>query len=289
VPAAGLVHAPGKLVILGEYAVLDGGPALATAVHRGVGCEVGPAGDVLVETPADDRFVRAALTALSAPPARYRFFDLDPAAVPGKPGFGGSAAATVAAVIAAGGRGEEAYRIHREVQGGGSGVDVAASLHGGTLRFEGGAVEALDPVRPAVVHAGHPSSTAPRVAAYRAWRGWREDFTRRSAEIVAVFDRDPIAALDEAATLLERMAGAAGIDYLTPALERIRALAREHGGAAKPSGAGGGDCAVALFACPESEVAFLARCAALGLPPIPVRVAAPAGWRVAPPAGEHRA
>ena len=93
----GVVEAPGKLVLLGEYAVVDDGPAIVAAVDRGVRCRVRPGRGC--STPGDDRFVRAALD--GAPAAHYTFEDVRPVhGIAGKPGFGGSAAATVAAVIA---------------------------------------------------------------------------------------------------------------------------------------------------------------------------------------------
>jgi phosphomevalonate kinase len=274
-PATLLSQAPGKLVLMGEYAVLDGAPALVLAVHRGVGCEVSFSADTrIIDTPTDDdRFVGTALEAVAAPPARYRFFDLDPCDLPGKPGFGGSAAATVAAVLAGGGRGTEAFEVHHRVQGGGSGVDVAASLHGGLVRFQAGRVSAQPVVEPVVVFSGQAAQTGPRVAAYRAWCGDRDAFVGASTGLVDGFATDPIPAMAEAGALLASMARAAGIAYLTPGLERIAALARAHGGAAKPSGAGGGDCAVALLPDPVATRAFEAACGAVGLVVIPVRPA----------------
>ncbi len=285
-----LATAPGKLVLMGEYAVLDGAPALVLAVHRGVGCHVERGGQGLrIDTPTgDDRFVRAALEAVAAPPGRYGFFDLDPCPSEGKPGFGGSAAATVAAVLAGGGQGPEAFAIHHRVQGSGSGIDVAASLHGGLLRFEGGAVRSLPPVEPVVVYSGQSAETGPRVRAYRGWSVGREAFVQASTTLVDRFAAEPIQALTEAAALLADMAQAAGIAYLTPGLERIAALAREHGGAAKPSGAGGGDCAVALLPSPQQRAAFEASCRAEGLVVIPVRPAPGARVRTIASTGEHR-
>jgi phosphomevalonate kinase len=55
------------------------------------------------------------------------------------------------------------------------------------------------------------------------------------------------------------------------------ALAAELGGAAKPSGAGGGDCAIALFEHPDVAADFRQRCAAAGTPPIEVNLAPGAG------------
>jgi len=287
-----LATAPGKLVLMGEYAVLDGAPALVLAVHRGVGCRVAPGGPTLrIDTPGgDDRFVRAALEAVGAPPAHYRFFDLAPLELAGKPGFGGSAAATVAAVLAGGGRGPEAFGIHHRVQGGGSGVDVAASLHGGLIRFEGAEATPQPVVEPVVVFSGQPARTGPRVVRYREALddGARRAFVCGSRALVERFPDEPIACMGEAYALLASMAQQAGIAYLTPALERTAALARAHGGAAKPSGAGGGDCAVALLPDPAARAAFEAACHAEGLVVIPIRPAPGARVRSIDPTGEHR-
>jgi phosphomevalonate kinase len=287
-----LVTAPGKLVLMGEYAVLDGAPALVLAVHRGVGCRVEPGPDrLLIETPGGDaRFVRAALEAVAAAAARYTFFDLDPCHLPGKPGFGGSAAATVAAVLAGGGAGPEAFAVHHQVQGGGSGVDVAASLHGGLIRFQGGRAEPLPVVEPLVVFSGQSAVTGPRVQRYREALGARDRaaFVQASTELVDHFSTQPLAAMAQAGELLADMAQRAGIAYLTPGLARIAALARSFGGAAKPSGAGGGDCAVALLPDPDASRAFVGACDAEGLVVISVRPAPGASARSIEPMGEHR-
>ncbi len=264
------VLSPGKIVIVGEYAVLDGAPAIVQAIDRGVRCEVRASTggeDPQVETPdGDDRFVRPALE--GAPPAHYRFSAWNPVDLPGKPGFGGSASACVAACVAAGRPPEQALIIHRAVQGGGSGLDVAASIAGGTILFQRGKVVPLsNNLVFSIIFAGNSASTGPRVLQYQRWSG-RERFVEASEALVLLFPADPLPVMREAADLLVEMAGRAGLDYLTPGLARIMALAREHGGAAKPSGAGGGDCAVALLPDPESRLAFERACAAEGLPPI---------------------
>ncbi len=274
------VLAPGKLVLVGEYAVVDGGPALVLAIDRGVSCDARPGGSSLViETPdGDDRFVRPALQGNRG---TFRFGLWNPVGLPGKPGFGGSAGACVAACVAAGRPATDAYALHHAVQGSGSGVDVAAAVHGGMIRFQAGGAAPAAPVRPVVVWSGASAKTGPRVERYRAWAE-RAAFVAESAELVDAFPDDPVSVLDEAGALLAAMAAAADLDYLTPALAHIRDLARAHGGAAKPSGAGGGDCAVALFDDPDDEAAFVSACAESGLPVIPVAVA-PGARRV--PAG----
>lgn len=277
--------APGKVLLLGEYAVLDGAPALVAAVDSGVRCDWEP-GDVLrIEAP-DHRFVLPALEAAGARPGRWRFTPWRPPPTQSKPGLGSSAAATVVAVRAglessgAAHGPDEVFRIaravHARVQGSGSGVDVAASSWGGVLRFEGGVVRPALRVEPVVIWSGSSAATGPRVERYLAWPE-RRDFVQRSRELVEVFDADPIGALREGFHLLLGMAEQAGVDWLTPSLARITELAAAHGGAAKPSGAGGGDSAVALFPDREAEAAFRRACAEQGLRVLPLALAGPAG------------
>ncbi|MCB9758293.1 MAG: hypothetical protein H6739_00495 [Alphaproteobacteria bacterium] len=275
------VIAPGKLLIVGEYAVLDGAPAVVAAVDRGVRCRVSP-GDA-VETPGDDRFARAALQAVAAPPRRYAFADQNPTGLPQKPGFGGSAAATVAGCAAgllAAGRGleglaETAVAVHHAVQGSGSGVDVRASAHGGIREYAADTAPSVPLALPGAwlaVWSGASAATGPRVVRYQGWTP-REDFVTRSAALPELLRASPADALRTAYALLRGMAAAAGLDYDTPALARVATLAASLGGAAKPSGAGGGDVAVAWLPDPDRARALAARCAAEGLSPIPIRIA----------------
>lgn len=274
-PALRAVYAPGKLVLLGEYAVLDGAPALVLAIDAGVRCEVfeHPA-EVRIHTPdGDTRFVAPALR--GAPPGLYRFSPWNPVSIgPHKPGFGGSAAATVAACLAGGRPVAEAAEIHRRVQGSGSGVDVAASTHGGLIRFQAGTVT-TDVTDPSALHlvvsfSGQSARTGPRVQQYLAWSP-RDAFVRAMTGAVDRFALDPVAALAAGAGILQAMAQEAGIAYLSPGLQRAMDIARDCGGAAKPSGAGGGDCAVALFPSGAAAEAYRGACAGAGLTILDVR------------------
>lgn len=272
--------APGKAVVLGEYAVVDGAPAIVAAVDVGVSLAVTPADErVATSVVGDTRFVDAALAAADAPSGHYAFGLHRPPALEDKPGLGGSAAATVAAVFAArrlAGLPDDAVAVwrlatdvHHQVQGSGSGIDVAASTFGGLRRFVRGAVQTAI-TQPSgllrLVWSGASASTGPRVQRYRAWdAASRQAFVDASAACVDAFSDDPVGALRENLALLSAMAQEAGLPYRTPSLDRIASLADEVGGAAKPSGAGGGDIAVAWLPDPDADRRFQAACARDGL------------------------
>jgi phosphomevalonate kinase len=277
------VLAPGKIVIVGEYAVLDGAPAVVAAVDRGVACEVLPASERRTTTPdGDARFVTPALDAAGAPAAHYIFSAWNPPQTATKAGLGGSAAATVAAVVAGRalcGLGPDptavhtlAHKVHHAVQGSGSGIDIAASAHGGVLVFQDGAVRSATCPLPVVVYAGTSAKTGPRIQQYRALVD-RTGFIAASRAAVARFLEDPLGGLRDARRALSSMTDQAGIAYWTPGLHRIVELAEVHGGEAKPSGAGGGDSAVALFADDDARSSFVTACEAAGLQVIPTRLA----------------
>ena len=276
------IVAPGKVVLVGEYAVLDGARAVVAAVDRGVQCDVHPADRLKITTPdGDDRYVRAALH--DAPAAHYAFAHHRPLDLPSKPGLGGSAAAVVAARVAASAvRGtpvdpstlaEEGTAIHRAVQGGGSGIDVVASAHGGVLEVHGDAVRALPTIHPVIVWSGSSAQTGPRVQQFLGWRG-RSDFVRNSDANASRFSEAPIACVAEARALLDRATREAGIDWWTPSLRAICDLASAFGGAAKPSGAGGGDIAIAVLPDRDATKAYIQACDKAGHTVIPVRIAA---------------
>jgi len=162
--------APGKLVLAGEYAVLDGAPALALALDRRAKVGIAPAGGALnvVTAPgycdlpgtfaidAEGLSWRSGGTPYALFERLWREADVQPAAPLAvvldttefhdprsgrKIGIGSSAAVSAAlatALAAFGGANAAtvAQRAHHDFQGGaGSGVDVAASLAGGIIEF----------------------------------------------------------------------------------------------------------------------------------------------------------
>ena len=148
---------------------------------------------------------------------------------------------------------------------------MRASATGGLRRYQGELIgERLEEPELLAVWSGRSASTGPRVRRYQQW-ATREAFVDASAALVEGFAQAPIEALREAFRLLCEMGEMAGIDYLTEGHRRIHELAELHGGSAKPSGAGGGDVAVALLPSATRE-AFAAACALEGLLPVPVRI-----------------
>jgi len=276
------------MVLSGAYAVLTGAPALVAAVDRYVLADSKRAATFL--TPE----VRAALGERPAP-----WFDAS-ALREGdqKLGLGSSAAILVASLAAleladepalsdevlCARVYERAFVAHRAAQGGGSGVDVAASAHGGVLGARRTASGQLELTRVALPTALHFEVWACSVAASTA------AFLARIAEFAA---RDPAAharcidaqaeaaqlALDAAerddaadfvsaiarqVTTLSALGQAAGVPIVTPELAELARLAVAQNAAFLPAGAGGGDVAYWVSASPPPSM-FVTRARELGL------------------------
>ena len=291
--------APGKLFLIGEYGVLHGGTAVIAAVDRRASATFVPGG--APATPLIAEAVRAVAerTALDgvALPDGAPLVDSAAMSQDGqKLGLGSSAAAVVAAIAAlwdALGRPVEpgallplAVGAHRAAQGGrGSGGDVAASLFGGVIAYaRAGEAEpvirplsAALPVQLVVFRAGEPAGTvhflnaverlASRDPAEHAARV--QPITAAAGKFVQAHEAGDgaalIAAVAAAHEALQALGHAADVPIVTAALQTAAALARGCGGAAKGSGAGGGDVGVGFFPDPDAAEAFRARASRLGL------------------------
>ncbi len=205
-------RAPGKLAVLGEYAVLSGAPALVMAVDRECLAEIGPAADgrrrVETRFPVPTRheaapwaetgvaLVDLVCAALAPAPGSERGAAwhalLDSGAFHAggtKLGLGSSAAALCAFAgawalwtVQPAPSLERLVDLHRRFQGGsGSGFDVAAALAGGVIEFRldaefrphFGSVRMPNSVGFASIFTGRSASTPNLVGRYQAWSAER--------------------------------------------------------------------------------------------------------------------
>ncbi|MEZ4227683.1 MAG: hypothetical protein R3B89_00885 [Polyangiaceae bacterium] len=260
--------APGKLVLSGAYAVLHGAPALVTAVDRYVIADSAQNPDFLAPE------VQAALR--SYPGRQAPGFDADALRSQGKKlGLGSSAAITAASVAvwellrdSSLGDEELAARVfpialaaHREAQGGGSGIDVAAASRGGTLqatRRSSGELEVLPvelppDLRIEVWWTGVAAST-PRLLRsvaslereqprrFEALMGAQIDASERTARAFGASDAGEILrGLHAQSAALRALGEAAGAAIVSGELTRAAATLDPDQEVWLPAGAGGGD------------------------------------------------
>ena len=274
-----VASAPGKIVLCGEYAVLSGAPAICVAVDRRAVATLSdsPDGTCHLETPGfsgDEPF--GVLDALcSVRPLRRIKLDTRAFAEDGtKLGLGSSAALTVA--LAAALRGskdvfDDALHAHRALQEGrGSGVDIAAAVHGGLIRYEMAKAKVARLDWPADLHmraiwTGVPSSTSARL------RGLAERAARpsRSALLLAAARIADAWATGDAQRILEEYLPYIGVlrqfsvdhdlGIFDAGHEELTDAALIDGLVYKPAGAGGGDIGVLLGTSEDELDAFLAR------------------------------
>ena len=128
---------------------------------------------------------------------------------------------------------------------------------------------------------GDPASTPALVGAATWARGDRTVFNARSNDCVrrlltAVEADDATGVgteIDYARSLLLDLDATAGLGIMTPRLHALCAAGAAVGAPAKPSGAGGGDCGIALVdrARPDASTELTDRWVAAGIRPLPLR------------------
>jgi phosphomevalonate kinase len=313
--------APGKVILIGEYAVLEGGAAYVRAVDVRARVRIEPrpegflleAPDVNAPTvdfsldpngsviwgrpdhapdpvPAELGLAGVVLSEAFAgvslrSPCRIRldtseFFSATARGARGKLGLGSSAALTVAlyAAVLRWAQPEERpvsrpdgmlvrlQTLHRNhQQGRGSGLDIAASLHGGTFVYRRGRLEPeLVPLAlPSglellCVWSGQSASTGGFLERLAGWRRRNEqaharymrelsEIAERGIEAAASGDAQGFCtALREYTRSLDNLGAATSLPIVSPVHRRIERLAAKRGLTYKPSGAGGGDIGIAL-------------------------------------------
>lgn len=291
----GLGRACGKLILFGEHAVVHGVPAIVLGIDRGVSAEARPAERQqilsLLKTRCDAaghdehaRAFRALLEAGGAPPALA--VELRGELPPGV-GLGFSAAAAVAIargledLLHPGQDQSDAVQARAMAwegvyHGNPSGVDVAAAMHGGCVRFTRADRRAVPlrvatPLALAVGLTGTRSSTKTMVEGVAGVKARQPEVFARSIDGIATIADNAASAL--AAGDLEALGELmdlnqmllAGLLVSSEAIEALCATARDAGAlGAKLTGAGGGGAVVALGRDPEGARAVVAAWSAAG-------------------------
>ena len=265
-PCLSTRSSPGKLVLMGEYAVLDVHPPSCSPSTAGCGATSTPVEKVTARI-GWRHFLRRPLLHPLRQVGTVRVME------PRQPAEQAELVATqhiVAACVAAGRPATDAIAIHHEVQGSGSGIDVLAS-HGGMGRVQDHHWAPCPPrarghvCRPVGPH-GSPRRAIPSMEC------------SRSVPLCSPAQHSSMH-LPPTPSRFELAGGCwctwpsrpASLQH--PELRTIVDVAESLGGGAKPSGASGGDCTVAFFQQPADAERFRSAMRAHGLPCIPVQVA----------------
>ena len=338
--------APGKMVIAGEYAVLEGHPALSAAVDVRASCSAEDDDCLRVSAMglgpysasedgqrvhfAEDRtgafsLVSEVLTAarrygISLPKQHLRIesadFQISHLGDTLKLGVGSSAAVAVALTAALVGDVRRAdlskiFQIalhgHLRFSGGrGSGIDVATSVFGGTVRFErsqDSPLPAVDPwdfcptgLVPVVAFAGKSVSTRAFIEKLSRFAATHRDGYLRAIHRIATAteelldgcgaERIPevfIAGIQRCGSAMRQLGIDADMDIVSAPHREIAKIAAQHDGAAKPSGAGGGDIAIAFVPIQNRE-SLAQRLRASGFPVLSLELGSPGVRRDEPAA-----
>lgn len=304
-----IASAPGKVVLWGEYAVLTGAPAGVMAVDRCAHIHLEPRRQDWLFSSAGflTPGLRKAGADFSGEPAAgmaesvlqswgYQSMPLpfalhsDTAAFylhgNAKLGIGSSSAlctATYRALAELLNRPfnlAEAIAMHRAFQGSkGSGLDVAASWHGGVIRFQDGDAQPQhwpEDLHWQVVFTGESASTGAQVAGFSHWLSEHdpapvEHLAQCSAALCAA--PGSIEAWHAYVGALAELDQTAMLNIYTAPHKKLAGLASDLDLVYKPCGAGGGDIGIALGTDPDALQRFASAADALNFVPLDMEIA----------------
>ncbi|HEX2672801.1 MAG TPA: mevalonate kinase [Polyangiaceae bacterium] len=268
-----MARANGKVILLGEHAVVYGVPAIAAGIERGVEATASPAEDSTLRigerfaSVADESELGRAFAALLASLGAEKFRVEANLELPPGSGLGASAALGVAiarAVLSAQGAPEDSERVLAAAaawegvyHGNPSGIDAAAAAHSGCLLFD-----KLNGPRPlllardlvlAIGLAGPPASTKLMVESVARQRERRPELFEKALQAIAALVGNAKLCLEAGdlpglgSLMNYNQMLLSGMFVSTEGIERCCALAREAGAlGAKLTGAGGGGAVIAL-------------------------------------------
>ena len=288
-----MASASGKVILLGEHAVVYGVPALAVGIDRGARAEAtlqSPSSLTINGEPPRSSDANKALTALLTELGAPELGVTAQLDIPPGAGLGASAALGVAIAKACAERARveaTAERVlaaadawERVFHGNPSGIDTRASYYGGCLKFRRGhepeLVQLARPLSLAISVAGPPASTRAMVDSVAKLQKRRPALVEKTLEGIQSLVHNAALCLTAGdLTGLGKLMDynqmlLSGLFLSTPEIERACSLARDHGAlGAKLTGAGGGGAVIALADAPERIVtawqshgleAFVAQC-----------------------------
>lgn len=288
------VSAPGKLMLFGEHAVIYGKPCIVTAVDQRMVVTIERIEENVVELTAPevdiksfkadyfaglDKLPKGAKFVFASIKNFYKKFGISSGLkietksdFSSKFGFGSSSAVTVCVV-----KGlaeifgikltnkqifDLSYKTVLDVQGVGSGFDIAAAIWGGTLYFISGGkkiVRITKNTLPLVVgYTGIKADTATLIKKVEELKKTKPKVINSIFDSITLIVKDAkerlkkgdYKGLGELASLNQGLLDSLGVN--TEALSSLIFAARSNGAyGAKLSGAGGGDCMIAF--CPDSK------------------------------------
>ena len=278
-------------MLMGEYAVLEGGPGVVCAI----GCYAYahlPSTSTTISSP----YVQAAVHQVSAFLKQHGL--PMPKSIPyvdtqaffshhRKLGLGSSAAVVVASVgvlLAQAGFvpalhlpliQQLAQRAHQNAQSlQGSGADIMAATWGGFQLIHTPKFAAPFPLHFCLIATTHSASTSTLLKQYETHRQSahhaRDVMNAATQQFLAAWrlqqPENMLHAISQTHAVYAELGGLFHTALLTEEHMWLSNLAQKFGGAAKPSGAGGGDIAVAFFPSPQSMASFCAHV----MPPLQV-------------------
>lgn len=280
--------APGKLFLIGEYAVLEGGPAILTTVPQRAEASLAPTDTAMVTTitsetqqiPLHEALTDLPLVSLVLNKLNCReqlqqhTLTLDTSAFYKKGvklGLGSSAAVTAALVklLLPGADQPRQFDIanhcHQNFQSGkGSGADIALSVNDIPITFRMGhppeSISLPTDLYMLAIWTGQAASTTAFISGLQRWQGSHEKrYLHHMHQLIETAEqcvnaiktdqtRQVLAIIEQYGGHLESLSSESGLDFYNPSHLTLRKQVELMHCVYKPSGAGGGDFGIAYSA-----------------------------------------
>jgi mevalonate kinase len=283
-----VASAPGKIIVLGEHAVVFGQPALALAIDLRISCRTTPSKSYLLnKAPLSERTHPYIFSAVQRAWAGGPLDIETSTEFPSGSGMGSSAAVTVAclaSLISASGeaieeRGiaDQAFEVESQVQGRASPIDTSVSAHGGGILVTNKPGDGLlwhiqKDTREWFVHdcevpqlslvvgfTGINAPTGPQVAKVKRYsdhttfaRDIIKEIGQLTLEGVRCLKVGDVQGLGELMTRDHKLLAILGVSH--PRLDKLVQASLPYSYGAKLTGAGGGGSMIALTDRPDKVV-----------------------------------